>query len=171
MSNPVLSQSITATQVTTLQTALDSGTSPNFDSAVQQVKLGTMLSPLKVTFASLTSASVQNITTAAAILAATIKQNNAAFTPATGQTLPAIQMVKTLRVTAGSAAAGSRVVTDIGGTPVAPSTYAGVALLSDDGTSLTFEAAVTGFVLEYFPQSPVALSTALTNNAPQSQVI
>jgi hypothetical protein len=52
-------------------------------------------------------------------------------------------------VTVGSAT-GPYVVTDAGGTAVATTaTYPGTALLSDDGTTLTFPSAVTGFVLEY----------------------
>ena len=156
MSNPVLSQSVTTLLPTTLQTALDNALPGFFESALQQVKLGTMLSPLKVVFSGLTSASVQNITTAAAALAATIKINNVAYTAPGGYTLPPIQVVKTLRD------AHANVVTDAGGTAVAStSTYPGTALLSDDGTTLTFAAAVTAFTLEYFPQAPVAMSTVV----------
>lgn len=113
------------------------------------VALGHFFANLKVTFAALTSAAAQDVTTAAAKAAATIS----GLSLDTGENLPAIGVVKTLRVTAGAAAAGARFVTDAGGTPSTT-----VATLSDDGKTLTFEAAVTGFVVEYQPRSGVDMT-------------
>lgn len=127
----------------------------------QKMKLGNMLSPVKVTVASLTATATPDITSAAVLAAATIT----CLERETGDRLPAILAVKTLRVTAvGTGATGPRIVTDSGGTAVAPSSgIAGVALLSADGTTLTFEGTVTGFVIEYIPRS----ATALSDNYPR----
>lgn len=44
-------------------------------------------------------------------------------------------------------------VTDVGGTPLTPTdTTLGLATLSDDGKTLTFAAACTGFTIEYLPR-------------------
>ena len=127
----------------------------------QKMKLGNMLSPVKVTVTGLTETASPNITSTAVRLAATVS----GLERETTDPLPAILAVKTLRVTGvGTGATGPRVVTDAGGTAVAPSTgIAGVALLSDDGTTLTFEGTVTGFILEYIPRS----ATALSDNYPR----
>lgn len=127
----------------------------------QKMKLGNMLSPVKVTVTGLTATTTPDITSAAVRLAATVT----GLERETTENLPAILAVKTLRVTAvGTGATGPRVVTDSGGTAVAPSSgIAGVALLSADGTTLTFECTVTGFVLEYIPRS----ATALSDNYPR----
>lgn len=125
---------------------------------LQQVKLGKMLDPVKVTFAGLTASAAIDITTAASRTGATINQGLEGI--AAGEALPPIQMVKTLRVTAvGTGALGARVVTDAGGTAtVAAGNHPGIALLSDDGKTITFEGTVTGFVLEYMPRSEVDLT-------------
>lgn len=63
---------------------------------------------------------------------------------------PPIAAIKALRVTAG-AAAGGRLILDAAGTPTTTA-----ATISDDGSTLTFEATVTGLVISYIPR----LSTA-----------
>ena len=125
------------------------------------MKLGNMLSPVKVVVTDLTATATPDITSNAVRLAATIT----GLERETTENLPAILAVKSLRVTAvGTGATGPRVVTDSGGTAVAPSSgIAGVALLSADGTTLTFEGTVTGFVHEYIPRS----ATALSDNYPR----
>ena len=121
----------------------------------QKMKLGNMLSPVKVTVTGLTATASPDITSTAVRLAATVS----GLERETTDPLPAILAVKTLRVTGvGTGATGSRVVTDAGGTAVGD-----VALLSDDGTTLTFEGTVTGFILEYIPRS----ATALSDNYPR----
>lgn len=128
----------------------------------QKMKLGNMLSPVKVTVASLGATATPDITSAAVLAAASAISG---LERETGDRLPAILAVKTLRVTAvGTGATGPRIVTDSGGTAVAPSSgIAGVALISADGTTLTFEGTVTGFVIEYIPRS----NTALSDNYPR----
>lgn len=63
---------------------------------------------------------------------------------------PPIAAIKSLRVTTG-AAAGGRLILDAAGTPTTTA-----ATISDDGSTLTFEATITGFVISYIPR----LSTA-----------
>jgi hypothetical protein len=79
-------------------------------------------------------------------------------------------VVGTLRVTAATANTGVYIVTDSGGTAAAPAGGApGVALLSDDGHTVTFPTGslVTAFVIEYVPTDPVSVGgSILTNNSP-----
>lgn len=146
----------TVTKDQTVQTVLNDANPNEIADGIRKLALGNMLSPVKVTFAALGSAAAQDITTAAAKAAATYT----GITLALGEELPAILNVRTLRVTAGAAAAGARFVTDAGGT--ASTT---VALLSDDGKTLTFEDTVTGFVLEYTPRSANALDSEMNTFA------
>lgn len=143
--------SVTATKKETLRSVLNDANPNEVADALKRIKLGQILCPVKVTFASLASAAAQDITTAAAKAAATIVPSDFI---GTGETLPAILAVRSLRVTAGAAAAGARFVTDTGGTPSTT-----VATLSDDGKTLTFEAAVTGFVLQYIPRTRESLES------------
>ncbi len=143
--------SSTRTLTDTTQSVLDQAEPGLLASALQQVKLGTVLTPMKQTFASLTSAAAQQITTAAAAAAATPGVNTNQEPAAT--TLPPILAVTAGRITAGTAHQNPFIVTDSGGTPTDPSSGISVATLSDDGTTLTFGAAVTGFVLEYIPRA------------------
>lgn len=141
----------------TLQQVLNKANLNQLATILQKMKLGNMLNPVKVTVTGLTAAAAIDITTAAVRAASTI----VGLERDTGDNLPAILEVKTLRVTGvGTAATGPRLVTDAGGTPAAPPTataYAGasvgLATISDDGKTLTFEGTVTGFVLEYIPRS------------------
>lgn len=132
--------------------------------ALAKIKAGNAASKIKVTFASLTSSATIDITTAASKAAGTIS----GITLATGENLPPIGQVVALRVTAGTATAGDRHVSDVGGTAAAPHAAGvpGIATLSDDGTTLVFEAAVTGFVLVYYPAPYVALNTSFPITAP-----
>jgi hypothetical protein len=130
---------MTATANTTLQSALDQARPGQTDDALRLMKLGTMLTPLKRTFAGLTSAAFFDLTTI---------DGTGETTGASNPKRVAALSVATLRVTAGAAAAGARLVTDAGGTPSAT-----VATISDDGKTVTFEAGVTAFVIEYIPRS------------------
>jgi len=154
---------VTATKNDTLQQALDRASPDQLADALRRIALAKVLDPVKVTFVGLASAAAQNITTAAARAAATINQGLKSL----GATdlLPAILEVGTLRVTAGTLAAGPAIVTDSGGTPTAIGAgTAHVATLSDDGTTLTFQAAVTAFVLEYVPRSSTDFATLFAPN-------
>lgn len=143
----------------TNQQALDQADPNNLPNLVNNIELGSMLTPIKATITGLSAVAAVDITSAA-VQAAAVVNAGPSWLVSTGsaappQPLPPIQNLKTLRVTAvGTGATGPRVLTDAGGTAVAPSTgIAGVALISDDGKTLTFEGTVTGFIIEYFAQS------------------
>jgi hypothetical protein len=146
----------TTTKKNTYQDVLDRANPQNVPDVLRKVKLGSMLSLLKVTVTGLTAAAAVDITAAATLAAATINVG------ALGQhrtTLPPIGLVRTLRVTAGGTGAeGARTVSDADATASAT-----VAKLSDDGKTLTFEGTVTGFIIEYFPLSEVDLTSEMDN--------
>lgn len=137
----------------TLQEVLNKANLNQLPTVLQKMKLGNMFNPVKVVATGLTAAAAFDITTAAVRAASTIT----GLERDTGDNLPAILAVKTLRCTASGTGTtvGSYMVTDAGGTAVSPatSTAAGIALLSDDGTTITFPTTVTAFVLEYIPRS------------------
>lgn len=135
----------------TLQQVLNKANLNQLATILQKMKLGNMLNPVKVVVVGLTAAAAIDITTAAVRAASTIT----GLERDTGDSLPAILSVTALRVTGvDTGALGARSVTDAGGTASAPGANGpGIALLSDDGKTLTFEGTVTGFVLEYIPRS------------------
>jgi len=124
------------------------------------MRKGTMDTPRKVVVAALTATATPDITSAAVLAAATITP----ALPSTVTRLPAIKTIRTLRVTASGTAAslGAYIVTDSGGTAIIPpggaSLAVGVALLSDDGKTITFPNTVTGFVVEYDPRPAVDMN-------------
>lgn len=142
----------TTTKTSDLQDALDLAEPDQLPDVLRKVKLGSTLDPLKVTFAALTAAATIDITTAASFAAATVNIGG----PFASKTLPPILHVRTLRVTTSGtgASVGSYGVSDAGGAATSPatSTVLGIALLSDDGKSLTFLTTITGFVIEYVPR-------------------
>lgn len=133
----------TATERNEIKDVLDRADPNNLPDAARKTKLGTMLHPLKRTFTGLTSATSFDLTAI---------DGTGEPTGAPNPNRLAAADVRTLRVTAGAAAAGHRDVTDVGGTPSAT-----LATISDDGKTLTFEAGVTGFVITYGPR-PVDLA-------------
>lgn len=147
--------------VQSLQGYLDQA-NPNFLADVlRQIGLGSLLTPLKVTFSGLTAAASFDITTAANFEFATVNQGSPIYD--NQGYLPPILCVNTLRVTAvGTGATGARFVTDTGGT--ASST---VAKVSDDGKTLTFEGTVTGFVIEYIPRSITSMTSNFESSSSQ----
>lgn len=146
----------TTTKTDTLEETLRRADPDVLADALRKMDLALMFTPRKVTFAAMTSAAAQNITSTANFSKATVAP---AFSTVR-TTLPPILQVITLRVTAGTLAVGPAIVTDAGGTATAIGAgSAHVALLSDDGTTLTFQAAVTGMVLEYIPRSSIDMTT------------
>lgn len=143
---------MTTTRTRTFQDALDEGNLNQLDTILKQMKLGTMLTPLKRTFTGLASAAAQNLTT--------IDGTGETTGTSNPKRLAALAVI-TLRVTAGAAAAGHRNVTDAAGTPAAT-----LATLSDDGKTVTFEAGVTAFVITYIPRSSVDMTSGLPITAP-----
>jgi hypothetical protein len=139
-----------------IRLALDNAVPGHHEPGMAQIKHGTAHSVIKAVFASLSAAAAVDVTTAASKSKATVS----GVLLASGENLPAIGSILALRVTAGSATAGARITTDAGGTAGAPGANGpGIALVSDDGKTLTFEATVTGFVLEYTPRAAVAMTT------------
>ena len=150
---------MTLTANKTMQQVLNGANLNWLPTVLQKMKLGNMLSPVKVSVTGLTAASAIDITTTTFRGAATIS----GLDRETADLLPQILAVKTLRVTASGTAnsVGSYGVSDAGGTAVSPTAGAnmGIALLSDDGRTLTFPTTVTAFVIEYIPRSDTALSS------------
>lgn len=146
---------VTTTKTDSVANAMNTGNPASIANAIEQMKLGRMLTPQKWTTVGLTSASAFDLTTAAVAAAATAGPSTSAL--ATGERLQAALSAAgvAVRVTAGAAAAGPRIVTDSGGTPSAT-----VATLSADGKTITFEAGVTAFVIEYIPRSEKAMIAA-----------
>lgn len=143
---------MTVSVTSTLQSLLNAARAGQLEEICAKIKLGNMLTPLKRTFTGLTSSATQVLTTIDGT-GETAGANNP-------KRLAALS-VTTLRVTAGTLAAGPAVVTDSGGTATAIGTGSvHVVLLSDDGTTLTFQAAVTGFVIEYVPRPAVDMTAA-----------
>lgn len=152
---------MTTTRNETLRSVLNDGNLNEIDSALARAKLGNMLSEVKVVVSGLTAASAIDITTAAVKAAATIT----GLELQSGENLPAIGTLKSLRVSASGTAAslGAYIACDDGATAIVPPGGAGaavgVAKLSDDGKTLTFPNTVTGFVLTYRPRAAVDLGT------------
>jgi hypothetical protein len=148
---------VTTTKSLTLQLALDQADPDKVGDALQKVKLGTMLAPLKRTFSALSAASAMDLTA--------LDASGETTGTANPNRLPAL-LIKTLRVTASGTAGslGAYIVTDSGGTAIVPpggaNAAVGVALLSDDGKTLTFPNTITAFVVEYVPRAATDPSTA-----------
>lgn len=146
----------------TKQQELNRGKPDKIATVFQAMKLGNMLAgSVKVTAAALAPAATFDITTAAVRAASTIS----GLDRESSDNLPPIMVVKTLRVTASSTAnsVGSYIVSDAAGTALSPTAGAnvGIALLSDDGKSLTFPSTVTAFVIEYVPRPAVDITSSL----------
>jgi hypothetical protein len=160
----------TAVSSPTIGSVLDTANANNIADALALVKLGTLLGGYDVNFASLTSSATQNITTAAALAKATINSGGVlpdASTVPPGGTLPPILQVISLIDGAGhpngvAPAAGTLAGTAVAGT----GTYAGTVLLSADGTTLTFSAALTAFRIVYIPRPFTSLSSPFSNQNP-----
>lgn len=142
---------MTTTKIETLQRALNDANPNEVADCLKRVKLGNMLNTVKVTATALTSASAFDITTAAVKAASVI----VGLSLDSGENLPASNVIQSVRVTAGAAAAGLRQIGDSAATASAT-----VAKVSDDGKTITFEAGVTAFVLTYMPRSAEALSNS-----------
>lgn len=155
---------MTTTTVTpTARDLLNTGNPALQASVLEKIKMGDAMSKIKVAFTGLTSAAAQDITTAAAKAAGTIT----GITLKSGENLPPIGEVVSCRVTAGTLAAGDYIMSDAGGTAKAIGTgNNGVALLSDDGKTITFQAAVTGFVLVYYPGPSGGMTQSMAIGAP-----
>lgn len=144
---------MTTTKETSVQDVINQGNLNDIAEALRLMKAGYALSPIKAIFSGLGSSTTVDITTAAS-LAACVSHVGIVLDTDVQPTLPPIGHVKALRPTTGSAGLLARYMGDAG---AAASTT--VALLSDDGKTLTFEAAVTGFYLEYYPAPAVDMTS------------
>lgn len=155
--------STTTTKVRSLQEVADEALPGEVDDALRSFKIGTTLTPLKRTFTGLTGAATYDLTALDATGETVGLQNP--------NRLPILALLN-LRVTAATTAAtaGAYITTDAGGNTVSPATHtvAGVALISDDGKTLTFPSAdVTAFIIEYIPRT-VQAAVALAGFTPNS---
>lgn len=149
----------TATAVETNKSVLDIADPDKLADVLRKVKLGTLLTPLKRTITLATVAASCDLTA--------VDASGETTGPSNPNRLAALSVI-TLRVTdvtGGTGAAGPRSVTDAGGTPAAPPTataYAGasigLATLSDDGKTVTFEGTVKAFIIEYIPRASVTMT-------------
>ena len=147
----------TTTVDDTVQKALDQGSLTDLGNGVHKVKLGTMAALVQATFTSLVSLAAQVVTNADHKAKGVV----VGIGPlGSGVNLPPIGTPVSVRVTAGAAAAGIRAIADAGATPSTT-----LATLSQDGTTLTFEDAVTGYVLLYRPGVAVPLTTKFAPSA------
>lgn len=134
----------------------------NLFDALRAVKLGRMLTPIKVVAASLTAADSFDITTAAFKTAATLT----GITLDSGEMLPPIQHVNGLVrvVTGGATYVGVYAVAPVGATVLTAATagVVGVCTLSDDGKTLTFptNTQATAITFFYQPKAATDVSTA-----------
>jgi hypothetical protein len=144
---------MTTTASETLQTILNKGDPALVGTAAAKMKLGTMMTPLKRTFTGLAAAAAFDLTA--------IDGTGETGGSSNANRL-AVLAPKTLRVTASGTAnsVGSYATTDASGATVSPTAGAnvGLALLSDDGKTVTFPTTVTAFIIEYVPRSAIDMT-------------
>ena len=156
---------MTVNKTYTVQEILNEGNLNQVADMLRLMKAGYCLSPIKIVVTGATAASAFDVTNQVTTKAfATVT----GITLATNEPLPAIAVVKTLRVTASGtgASVGSYITSDAGATPLLPpggaSTAVGIVSLSDDGKTITFPNSVTAFVLEYMPRPAVLMDSVFT---------
>jgi hypothetical protein len=131
--------------------------------ALKPARLGDMLSVVKVVVSGLTSTATVNLSSAA--VKAAITSLTGLDPLAANEFLPAIGSLLTLRPTAGTAGAlTAHVLVDDAGTATA-GTPISTARISDDGKTLTFNAPITAFVIEYMPRAAGSLDAILETGA------
>lgn len=145
----------TNTKPRSLQNVLDAGNPNDMDAAMAQLDIGTVFTPLKRTFTGLTAAASFDLTAI---------DGTGEITGPSNPLRLAANIVRSLRVTASGTAAtvGSYFVSDAGGTAVSAATSgaAGIALISDDGKTLTFPTTITAFTIQYMPRTLSAAQMA-----------
>jgi len=153
----------TTTKTQTVQDILKLANPNLVADVLRMLGLGFLFAPIKVVVTAITASATFDITTAAfgADAAVTITGVDAL---GAGEGLPALGALRTLRVTASATAAslGTYILSDAGGTALIPPGGAdlavGIALISDDGKTITFPNTVTGFVLGYQARPAVAMT-------------
>lgn len=143
----------------TLRRVLNYALPDNIMDAFRKVKIGNMLSVVKVTVTGLTAGASFDITTLAFKAQVVATGGFTGVELASNEGLPAIGQALNLRVTAASAGTtvGSYILGDVAAVMVVPpggaSVAVGVARLSDDGKTITLPANVTAFTLAYIPRA------------------
>jgi hypothetical protein len=112
-------------------------------------RLDRMFYPIDVT-CTITSAASIDITTLVSVASGAGGVATATSPLELGEALPPIRNARSLRVVTGTAT-GARAISDAGATPTTS-----LATLSQDGKTLTFEAAITVFRLVYFGASAIS---------------
>lgn len=145
----------TSTKNRSTQLVLDEANPNDIANGLAALRLGTVFAPLKRAFTGLTAAAAFDITA--------IDGTGETAGAGNPNRLPAAH-VRTLRCTASGTAnsVGSYIVSDAAGTAVSPTAGAnvGIALLSDDGKTVTFPTTVTAFIVEYVPLTLSAVQMA-----------
>ncbi len=164
---------MTTTAATTLKTELDKADPNIVADLLRKIKLGTILTPLRVDITGITASATIDITSAftgATVLVNGVSLGAAAGVPAASRLPPCLIMKALQVVTSGTAASLGAYIAGLTGTPPAGITPAlptsgaqlgvGQASLSDDGKTLVFPNTVTGISFEYVPRSNTDMSTA-----------
>lgn len=155
------------------QQAADGVTPTNVDTALGAMKIGTMLSPLRVEIKSTVVGGIKTLDITTAVASATN-----GYTIVTGSglgalagdpsvpPLPPILKVTKCRVVGagGDNKPGTYTEVDAGGTAFdAGAALVGVFTVSDDGKTITFNSKWTDLILEYIPRPASDMSAAEDN--------
>ena len=148
---------MTVSVATTFKSALNAARPGQLEDIFAKMKLGTMLTPLKRVFTGLTASATTDLTA----LDATGETVGAA----NPNRLPAL-VIMYLRLDASGTAAsiGNYIVGPPTSTLLVPpggaNVAVGVARISDDGKVITWPNTITGFTIQYIPQSTVDMNLA-----------
>lgn len=139
--------------------------------ALRLYGFGMHLSPQKYTWLGTTGATAVNITTTSWFANASGGSKTPGLPQGATQALPAALIIGNVRVNTGpSGSLGHYYVADssytgavypgfMAGGATGATAAIGIALLSDDGSTLTFPAQVSGFVINYIPRSYVDVTS------------
>lgn len=121
---------------------------------LRKLKWGRTVAPIKIVVTGMTGIAAPDVTGALVKAAAVVT----GYELESGENLPPIGKIVSLRVTASGTAAsvGTYIPSDQGGTATLPTGGAnagvGIAVLSDAGTTITFPNTITAFTLVYYPK-------------------
>jgi hypothetical protein len=140
---------MTTTSTKTIQNALDNAEPGELESALQKIALGSMLTPIEET-----------ITLVAVATHVDLLTDSSA-----GKAAQQVIYCRVTSVVGGTGAAGCRQVFDASATPRAPAGggQPGVATISADGNTITFEGTVKAVLIKWLPVPTVATSTTFTD--------
>lgn len=148
---------MTVSAATTLKTALNAARPGQLEDILAKMKFGQMMAPLKRVFTGLAASATMDLTA--------IDGTGEVVGASNPNRLPMLCLMY-LRVDASGtgASVGNYIVGPPTSTLLVPpggaNVAVGVARISDDGKTLTFPNTITGFTVQYIPQSAVDLSLA-----------